>query len=56
VPSPAFEAEHHAAVGEGQAKPEVAPPPADDDPAFPYDPALAAALKTLRRLNQQATA
>lgn len=31
---------------------------ADDpgDPAFPHDPALAAALKTLRRLNQKATA
>ena len=53
------------AAPQGQTAAPVMDPPAtpaagaaDDlaDPAFPHDPALAAALKTLRRLNQRATA
>lgn len=46
LPSPAAES--------GPKMAETAPPAID--PAYPHDPALAAALKTLRRLNQQATA
>lgn len=54
VPSPVAEASH-SVVGEGQVQRVAEAVPADD-PSYPYDPALAAALKTLRRLNQQATA
>lgn len=53
VPSPVAEAEHRV-VGEGQGQP-AAKAASGEDPSYPYDPALAAALKTLRRLNQQAT-
>lgn len=44
------------ALGEAGPAPVETPASFGDDPAFPHDPALAAALKTLRRLNQKAHA
>lgn len=52
LPSPQVEAVQPASA----TAPSAPVAPVEADPAYPHDPALAAALKTLRRLNQQATA